>query len=260
LIPRSSEKIWQRDWLRAVILVALVGASIFMSAQLFVVNGPVPPGHFSYLQNIPQTRGSLQISNVNGLVTLSTWSGNQVLVNGTIVPTGVGATPDQVNLLLANSNGAITINVIYPAPTSDRGYTLDLGVFLPAASNITTLGVSLTSGRVQMSDLQVSQLNIYTASGSVSARLHTITPTGSYTFSTDTGSINLDVPTTRGFQLTATTYFGRVWGSLDNCQVQSSAWNTFLQVGRIVTASCGGSGASTFNASTHNGDITINRT
>jgi Putative adhesin len=230
-----------------------------MSGQLFISNGPVPPGHFSYLQDIPLTGGSVMISNVNGLVTLSTWNGNQALINGTIFPAGVGATPDQVNLQITNSNG-LTISATYPAPTSERSYTLDLGVFLPVASNLTTLGVSLTSGRVQVSNLQVSRLSIYTASGSISATVHAVTPTGFYALTSDTGSINLNVPSTRAFQLTATTSFARVWASgLENCQVQSTAWNTFLNVGQIVTANCGGGGA-TFNAETHNGDITINRT
>jgi hypothetical protein len=231
-----------------------------MSAQLFAANGPVPPGHFSYLQDIPQTGGAVQITNVNGLVILSTWNGNQALINGTIIPTGVGATPDQVNLQLSNAAGLITISATYPVPTSDRSYTVDLGVFVPSASNLTTLSVSLTSGQVQMSNLQVAHLNIYTASGSVSAKLHIVTPTGSYAFSTDTGSIYLEVPSTSAFQLTATTNFALVWASgLNNCQVQSTEWNTFIHVGQTVTANCGGGGA-TFNASTHNGDITINRT
>lgn len=259
MIPRPSERIWQRDWFRATVLVALIGASIFASAQLFIANGPVPPGHFSYLQNMPSNGGSLMISNVNGLVTVSTWSGIQALINGTIVPTGVGATPDQVNVQITNSNG-LTISATYPAPSSDRSYNLDLGVFLPSTSNLTTIGVSLTSGRVQLSNLQASHLSIYTASGAVSATVHAVTPTGSYSFSTDTGGISLDVPATRSFNLTATTYFARVWASgLENCQVQSTAWNTFLNVGQIVTADCGGGGP-TFDASTHNGDIVINRT
>jgi hypothetical protein len=259
LIPRPSEKIWQRDWLRASLLATLVGASIFASAQLFIANGPVPPGHFSYLQDIPSTGGSLMINNINGLVSISTWSGNQALINGTIVPSGVGATPDQVNLQITNSNG-LTISATYPAPSSDRSYTLDLGVFVPSTSNLTTVGVSLTSGQVQMSNLQASHLSIYTASGRVTATVHAITPTGSYALSTDTGSINLGVPSAIGFQLTATTNFAHVWASgLGDCQVQSTEWDTFIHIGQIVTANCGGGGA-TFSASTHNGDITINRT
>ena len=259
MIPRPSEKIWQRDGLRAAILVALIGIAIFASAQLFFANGTIPPGHFRYLQNVPLTGGSLMISNMNGLVTISTWSGNQALINGTIVPDGVGATPDQVNLQITNSNG-LTISATYPAPSSDRSYTLDLGVFLPSTSNLTTIDVSLTSGRVHLSNLQTSHLNIYTASGAVSAAVHTVTPTGSYAISTDTGGISLDVSATISFSLTATTSFARVWASgLENCQVQSTAWNTFLNVGQIVTANCGGGGP-TINASTHNGDIVINRT
>jgi DUF4097 and DUF4098 domain-containing protein YvlB len=240
-------------------LVALAGASIFASAQLFIANGPVPPGHFSYLQNVPATGGSLMINNINGQVTISAWSGNQALINGTISPNGVGATPDQVNLQITNSYG-LTISATYPTASNDRSYTVDLGVFVPSTSNLTTLGVSLTSGRVQLSNLQVSHLSIYTASGSVSATVHAITPTGSYAFSTDTGSINLDVPSMKAFTLTATTDFAHVWASgLNNCQVTVSEWNTFIHVGQIVTANCGGA-EPTFDASTHNGDITINRT
>ena len=254
-----SEKLWQRDWLRAIILVSLAGATIFISEQLFTANGPVPPAHFSYTPDLPQTGGSLQITNINGLVTISTWFGNQAIINGTIVPDGVGATPDQVNIQLTNSNGPLTVSATYPTPTNGRSYTVNLGVFLPYATNLTSLTVSLASGQVQMSGVQVSSLSINSASGSVSANIHRLTPTGSYSFSTDTGAINLEVPLTIGFQLTATSNFSHVWASgLDSCQVTESYWNTFLLVGQIVSANCGGGGA-TFNASTRNGDVTINR-
>lgn len=251
--------IWQKDWLRAILLVALAAASIFISAEFFIANGPVPPGRFSYLQDVPQTGGSVQVTNVNGLVTLSTWTGNRALVNGTITATWVGATPDQVVLGLTNANGMISVSPAYPASIGGRGYMLDLNIFLPIAVNLTSLTVTATTGNVQLSNLNVATASIYTTTGSVSAAFRTVSPSGSYTLSSDQGGISLRVPSTGIFQVSATTYFARIWPSgLNACHQTFTEWDKILHFGELLTADCGG-GLASFNVSTHNGDITINR-
>jgi hypothetical protein len=231
----------QADLARAIILTTALAGSIFLTSHLSY--NPPAPRTFSFLETVFTTGSSIAVSDVTGSVVVTSWTRPQVLINGTIVVTGEGATPDNVHIQEQNDGGRISFIPVYDDKTTGRGYMVNVDLFIPSKTTFTSITIdAIGDGAVQMDSLNASRIYASTQMGAIRMIL-TPVPSGDYTIVTyNGGSIALKVASLSSFRLDATSgygYSGEVTvRGFDRCGVETHT-NAYGPGTTGATISCG---------------------
>lgn len=249
----------------AVLILALAG-STFLTINL-AYKSPAPRP-FSFLETIPSKGSSIDISEVTGKIFATTWAQPKVLINGTIVVTGEGATPDNVQIQEQNNGGLINVRPMYNDNTAGRSYLVNVNLYVPADANFTNVSLSaIDDGTLELDNLNASRVAVSTYAGGIQM---TLSPLASGYYYVDTysgGSVNLKIPASASFALTATSGYNQygqvVVHGFDQCHIAYSGGGGYSSSNTQATINCGDQSA-TITVQTryiggiyHAGDITI---
>ena len=259
-----------------MILVVVVMGILF--GLIYQSSAVVSTKSFSYSTpaNQPSNYYTLQVTNVNGAVTLTSWSLDSFLINGTITAKGLGSSPTQVNLVNLSDSG----NIIFQAMSPNKAvflvaqtYSVKINVFVPLSVRISKLVVDNVNGLVQASSLNVTAANFFsengdidfscsicgtdgfsaqTTNGNIAGTFLSPIIAGNYSMATQNGNVQVTIPSASTFKLTASLVNG-------NIQTTNLALTSQTKTSTQLTAILG-TGTGDVRLSTVNGQITINGT
>jgi hypothetical protein len=228
---------------------------------------------YSTPANQPSNFYTLEVTNVNGAVSLMAWGQNNFLINGTITAKGLGSSPTQVNLVNSSMNGNIIFQAQFPNNAAfliSQTYSVKINVFIPLSVHISKLVVGNVNGRVQATGLNVTAASFssangdldfscsncgsggfsaQTTNGNIAGTFSTPIIEGNYTMSSQNGNVQMTVPSSSSFKLTASLVNGNIQPT--NI-VLSNQTKTSTQLTATVSA-----GTADVRLSTVNGQITI---
>lgn len=235
--------------------------------------------NFSYSVSASQGSSSfytLQIANVNGAVTLSSWGQDSFLINGTVIAKGLGSSPSQVTLAESNTTGTITFQAQFPSNALfliSQTYSVKVNVFVPSLVRIGKLVVDNVNGLVQANSLNVTAASLssengdvdftcsscgsggfsaQTTNGNIAGRFSSQITNGNYSMLSQNGNVNVNVPSSSSFKLTASLVSGTI-------QTPNLTLSNETKTTTQLTATAG-SGKANIILSTVVGDITITGT
>lgn len=232
--------------------------------------------NFSYSTSASQGSNSfntVQIANVNGAVTLESWGQTNLLINGTITAKGLGSSPSQVTLTESNATGSITLQAQFPNNAVfliSQTYSVKINVFVPALASIGSLVIDNVNGLVQAGSLNVTAASLsvengdidftcsscrsggfsaQTTNGNIAGTFTSQITNGNYTMLSQNGIVNLNLPSSSSFKLTASLVSGTI-------QTQNLTLSNETETTTQLTATSG-TGKANLILSTVVGDITI---
>jgi len=270
------EKTSFNRWIIAIVILVIVVMGILFGL-IYQSSAIVSTKNFSY--STPADQGAnytLQITNVNGVVTLESWSQDNFLINGTVTAKGLGSSPEQVNLVNSSLNGNIILQAMFPNNAVfliSRTYSVRISVFVPVSVQIGKLAVDNLNGLIRASSLNVTGANFFsengdidfncslcgnrgfsaqTTNGNIAGTFSAPVVGGNYTISTQNGNLQVSVPSSSSFKLTA---------SLVNGSIQTSnlVLSQEIRTSTQITATVG-TGTGNLGLSTVNGQISIKGT
>lgn len=224
----------------------------------------------------PSNYYTLQIANVNGPVTVASWGQDTFLINGTITAKGLGSSPSQVNLVESNTTGNIIFQAQFPNNAAfliSQTYSVKVQVFIPLTARLGKLAVSDLSGLIQANNLNVTGASLLSANGNIDfscsscgsggfsaqttngnivATFSTPITAGNYTMATQNGNVQVTLPLSSSFKLTASLVNG-------NIQTSNLLLSNQTTSNTQVTATVG-TGTGNLRLSTINGQISIKGT
>jgi DUF4097 and DUF4098 domain-containing protein YvlB len=271
------EKTGFNRWIIGIVILVVVVMGILFGL-IYQSSAVVSTKNFSYstTANQPSNYYTLQVTNVNGAVTLTSWPQDSFLINGTITAKGLGSSPTQVNLVNSSADGNIIFQAISPNNAVflvAQTYSVKINVFVPTSVRISKLVVDNVNGLVQTSSLNVTGASLSsengninfsclncgdggfsarTTNGNVAGTFSMPIIGGNYTMATQNGNVQVTVPSGSSFKLTASLVNG-------NIQTTNLVLSNQTKTGTQVTATVG-TGAADVRLSTVNGQITITGT
>jgi hypothetical protein len=268
------EKTGYNRWIIAtvIIVVAIMG---ILFGLIYQSSAVVSTKNFSFSTPANQASNyyTVQITNVNGAVTVASWGLDSFLINGTITAKGLGSSPSQVSLIESNTTGNIVFQAQFPSNAVflvSQTYSVKIKVFVPSAVRIGKLVVNDVSGLVQAFDLNVTGASFssengdidfncvfcgsggfsaQTTNGNIAGTFSTPVIAGNYTMATQNGNVQVTIPSTSSFTLTASLVNG-------NVQTTNLALSNQTTTGSQIAATVG-TGTAILKLSTINGQITI---
>jgi len=271
------EKTSFNRWIIAIVILVIVVMGILFGL-IYQSSAVVSTKSFSYSTpaNQPSNYYTLQVTNVNGAVTLTSWSLDSFLINGTITAKGLGSSPTQVNLVNLSDSGNIIFQAISPNKAVflvAQTYSVKINVFVPLSVRISKLVVDNVNGLVQASSLNVTAANFFsengdidfscsicgtggfsaqTTNGNIAGSFFTPLIAGNYSIGTQNGNVLVTIPSASSFKLTASLVNG-------NIQTTNLVLNSQTKTSTQLTATLG-TGTADVSLSTVNGQITIKGT
>jgi len=261
-------------WVIAIVIIvitvmAILFGLIYQSSVIVSTKG------FSYGESASQGSGfyTLQIANVNGAVTLASWGQDSFLINGTITAKGLGSSPSQVTISESNNAGTITFRAVFPNNAAfliSQTYSVKINVFVPISVDIGKLVVDNVNGLVQAKSLNVTGVSLssengdidftcsscgsagfsaQTTNGNIAGTFSSPITNGNYTMLSQNGNVNVNVPSSSSFKLTASLVSGTI--QTPNLTLSSETRTTTQ-----LTATIGAGGGNVI-LSTVVGDITV---
>jgi len=275
--PIPEKRRFSRWVIAIVILVITVMAILF--GLIYQSSVIVSTKGFGYSESATQGNNgfyTLQIANVNGAVTLASWGQDSFLINGTITAKGLGSSPSQVTISESNNAGTITFRAVFPNNAAfliSQTYSVKINVFLPLSVVIGKLVVDNVNGLIQAKSLNVTGASLssengdidfacsscgsggfsaQTTNGNIAGTFASPIVNGNYTMLSQNGNVNVNVPSSSSFKLTASLVSGTI--QTPNLTL-SGATKTTTQ----LTATRGARGGNVI-VSTVVGDITVTGT
>jgi DUF4097 and DUF4098 domain-containing protein YvlB len=267
-------------------VVAVVATTLFFGQSLSVTTKSIP-SYSTPVSSDSNNPSSMTIVDTNGAITITPWSQNNLLINGTATSRGFGTNPDSITYIETNNGGDIVFHAIFPATVflDSATYTVDINVYTPTtakfksvqtstvngdihvfsinASNVvltdtngaiqapsiasTSLTLTDTNGSIDFTCASCTGITATSTNGAVTANLESLSSSGSYTMTSTNGNINLKLPTTASARITANTTNGGVSSSGLNVQVTNHS-TVILGTGTVT---------STVTLTTTNGSITV---
>ena len=246
-------------------------------ALIYQSSAIVTTKNFSYITAADQSSNyTLEVTNINGAVTLAPWGQANFLINGTVTAKGLGSSPAQVNLVNSSMNGNIIFQAQFPNNAVfliSQTYSVKINVFIPLSVHISKLVVDNVNGRVQATGLNVTGASIsssngdidfncsncgsggfsaQTTNGNIAGTFSTPIMAGNYTMSSQNGNVQVTLPSSSSFKLTASLVNGNIQPTN---LVLSNQTKTSTQIMATV-----GTGIADVKLSTVNGQITITGT
>jgi len=273
--PRLGKVGWNK-WIIAIVLIGIVAISGLFTL-IYYTSAQVETQPFSYNPSILQSGNfsSIILSNIDGPVTVKTWSQNGYLVNGTLTARGFGSSLSIFKLSNSTDNRVLSFNASFPVNPGfffSQSYTASINVYLPISIRLDSIRASNVNGEVQIHDLNATTLNVNTVNGAVivncsyclnvvvrsadgAISVTSLNPltAGNYNLTSTNSSVSLTVPNTSSFKVTATVENGTV-GSI---QVLNLPGATSSE--KYLSQSFGG-GSASVNMSSVDGQITITGT
>jgi DUF4097 and DUF4098 domain-containing protein YvlB len=254
-----------------IVVVGVLFALIYQSSAI------VSTKNFSYSTVATQASSyTLEVTNINGVVTLAPWGQANFLINGTITAKGLGSSPAQVNLVNSSINGNIIFQAQFPNNAAfliSQTYSVKINVFIPLSAHISKLVVGNVNGLVQATSLNVTGASFssangnidfscsncgsggfsaQTTNGNIAGTFSTPILAGNYTMSSQNGNVQMTVPALSSFKLTASLVNG-------NIQTTNLVLSNQTKTSAQLTATVG-TGTADVKLSTVNGQITITGT
>jgi putative adhesin len=262
-------------WIIAIVIIvitvmAILFGLIYQSSVIVSTKG------FSYAESATQGNNgfyTLQIANVNGAVTLASWGQDSFLINGTITAKGLGSSPSQVTISESNNAGTITFQAVFPNNAAfliSQTYSVKINVFVPMSVGIGKLVVDNVNGLVQAKSLNVTGASLssengdidftcsscgsggfsaQTTNGNIAGTFASPITNGNYTMLSQNGNVNLNVPSSSSFKLTASLVSGTI-------QTPNLTLSNETKTTTQLTATTGSGGGNVI-LSTVVGDITV---
>jgi hypothetical protein len=272
------EKTRFNRWVIAIMIIVISVMGVLFGL-IYQSSAIVSSKNFSYSVPAGQAGNyyTLQVTNVNGPVTLITWAQDSFLINGTITARGLGSSPAQVNLVESNSTGNIIFHAQFPNNAVfliSQTYSVKINVFMPLSIRIGKLVVDNLNGLVQASGLNVTATRLSSANGSIdfscsncgsggfSAQttngnivglFSSPISNGNYAMASQNGNVYMTVPSSSSFMLTASLVNGNILPL--NIMLNNETRTSTTQITAIV-----GTGTANVSLSTVNGQITIKGT
>src|SRR6266849_2381802 len=97
-----------------IIVVGVVVAFMFVGPAVSVTKQNFAPYSAPASQSTSNPP-SLLVTDVNGGITLSSWSTTNVMINGTVTARGFGTSPSAITFIESNSSGNIVFKAVFPA-------------------------------------------------------------------------------------------------------------------------------------------------
>ena len=218
---------------------------------------------------------SINMSDIDGPVTITTWTKDQYLINGTLTAKGLGSSLSTFKLSNSTDNGVLSFKASFPINPGfffSQSYTAAINLYVPASMRFDSIQVSNANGKIQIHNLNATTVNLNTVNGAVGLEcvyclnatvvsadgaisvtdLNPLTR-GNYNLTSTNSIVALTVPSTSSFKATARVENGTV-GSI---QVLNLPGATSSEKYLSQTF---GSGAATVNMSSVDGQITITGT
>lgn len=191
------------DPVRALILIAGLVGSIVLTAN-FSYSAPAPK-QFSFAETVPSIGSSIYVSGVAGRLVETLWSQPQVRMNGSIVVSGEGASPNNVRISEQYVGGTVSFSVTYDDNTLGRTYRVDLYLYLPASANFSRFQICAVGGSLLQLDLpNATYTQISTQAGSIDTTISPVARHAQYFISSNNGgSVKLRLPASSSFELHA---------------------------------------------------------
>jgi len=271
-----TEKTRFNRWVIAIVILVIVVMGVLF-ALIYQSSAIVSTKNFSYSTAANEASNyTLEVTNVNGAVTLSPWGQASFLINGTITAKGLGSSPAQVNLVNSSMNGNIVFQAQFPNNAVfliSQTYSVKISVFIPVSVHLSKLVVGNVNGLVQATGLNVTGASFSSANGDIDFSCSScgsggfsaqttngnIAGTfsrpiigGNYTMSSQNGNVQMTVPSSSSFKLTASLVNG-------NIQTPNLVLSNQTKTTTQVTATVG-AGTADVKLSTVNGQITITGT
>jgi len=271
-----TEKTRFNRWVIAIVILVIVVMGVLF-ALIYQSSAIVSTKNFSYSTAANEASNyTLEVTNVNGAVTLSPWGQASFLINGTITAKGLGSSPAQVNLVNSSMNGNIVFQAQFPNNAVfliSQTYSVKINVFIPVSVHLSKLVVGNVNGLVQATGLNVTGASFSSANGDIDFSCSScgsggfsaqttngnIAGTfsrpiigGNYTMSSQNGNVQMTVPSSSSFKLTASLVNG-------NIQTPNLVLSNQTKTTTQVTATVG-AGTADVKLSTVNGQITITGT
>lgn len=246
-------------------------------ALIYYTGAQVETQSFTYAPSrLPNTIfTSIQVSDIDGPVTITTWTQDQYLINGTLTAKGLGSLLSTFKLSNSTHNGILSFNASFPVNPGfffSQSYTASINLYVPASMRFDSIQVSNTNGKIQIHNLNATTVDLNTINGAVSLEcvyclkatvesadgaisvtaLNPITQ-GIYNLTSTNSSVALTLPNTSSFKATASVENGTI-GSI---QVLNLPGATSSEKYLSQTF---GSGGATVNMSSVDGQITITGT
>ena len=263
-------------WIIAIVIIVIVVMGILFGL-IYQSSVVISTKNFSY--SPPKNQSgyyTLQIANVNGAVTIAPWTQDTFLINGTITAKGLGSSPSQVYLVNSTVSGNITFQAQFPSNAVfliSQTYSVKINVFVPTSVQIGKLVVDNVNGLVQASSLNVTAASFaaengdlsfscvscgsggfsaQTTNGNIAGTFSSQITNGNYTMLSQNGNVNVNVPSSSSFKLTASLVSGTI-------QTPNLILNNQTKTTTQLTATAG-AGKANVILSTVVGDITITGT
>jgi DUF4097 and DUF4098 domain-containing protein YvlB len=218
---------------------------------------------------------SILVSDIDGPVTITTWSQDWYLINGTITAKGLGSSLSTFKLSNSTDNGVLSFNASFPVNPGfffSQSYTAAINLYLPVSTRFNSIQVSNANGKIQVYNLNATTVNLTTVNGAVSLdcvycldvnvesadgaiSVRALNPLiqGNYNLTSTNSSVALKVLNTSSFKAIAKVENGTV-GSI---QVLNLPGATSAEKYLALTF---GSGGANVNMSSVDGQITITGT
>ena len=264
-------------WVIAIVILVIVVVGVLFGL-IYQSSAVVSTKNFSF--SVPANQASnyytLQVTNINGDVSLAPWGKDSFLINGTITAKGLGSSPAQVNFVNSSMSGEIIFQAQFPNNAVfliSQTYSVKINVFVPLSVRIGKLVVDNVNGLVLASHLNVTSASLsaengdidfgcsscgsegfsaQTTNGNIAGTFSSPITNGSYTMSSQNGNVYVTVPSSSSFKLTAMLVNG-------NIQTPNLALSSEAKTSTQVTATLG-TGTANIGLSTVNGQITIKGT
>jgi len=269
-----------------IIVVGVVAAFIFVGPAVSVTKQNFAPYSAPASQS-SSNPPSLLVTDINGGITLSSWSQTNVMINGTVTARGFGTSPGAITFIESNSSGNIVFKAIFPAQSFfsfSASYAVDINVYVPASAQFNSVQIVTVNGDLKVSTVSASSVTMTDTNGNISASgvtASTVTMTdtnggidftcatscGSVTATTTNGSVTSTLTsvsltgtyvmtTTNGgitLKIPATASF-KITTNVTNGSVSSTGLS--VQLANHATTTFG-TGSATVNLTTTNGSITV---
>jgi len=257
------EKTSFNRWVIAIVILVIVVVGVLFTL-IYQSSAIVSTKNFSYSTAANQAINyTLEVTNINGAVTLAPWGQASFLINGTVTAKGLGSSPAQVTLVNSSMNGNIVFQAQFPNNAAfliSQTYSVKINVFIPLSVHISKLVVGNLNGLVQATSLNITGASLSSANGNIDfscsncgkGSFSTPITAGNYTMSTQNGNVQMAVPSSSSFKLTASLVNG-------NIQPTNLVLNNQTKTSTQVTATVG-TGTAVVKLSTVNGQITITGT
>lgn len=154
-----------------VIIGIIVVGGLF--SLIYFTNAQVSSRNFSYnfsRQGSQQPYNSISISDVDGTVTITQWTQDTILINGTITAKGLGSSLSVVSISNSSNNGNILFEAIFPVNPGfffSQSYSAKINVFVPSSIRFHSVHVSNVNGGVRLTSLNATDVSLTTVNGAV---------------------------------------------------------------------------------------------